>query len=411
MSRVMNARALRPAIVAILLVIGAAGLYLGSVLQRTSSTLIGSQQDVAARLGRMIENAAEVGAGQEAYVAPGQPDEPWLARVSALVQQLADSSAAIAPLLQSSQAPAHIQGLAANLAHLIEVDGRIRIHLLNGQDLSASDLIFTEGRDAVGAIGTAVRAIEQEERAAFEAQRASLLRDGWMLAAGVAGVWVAGLLLLARRPVSESGSVSPELHTPALPPTGSTDRNLFVQPAEASVAPEAAIEVTALDLAAAATVCTDISRLVSASALPDLLARAASVVDASGMILWMGAGEELFAVTAYGYDPTVIARLGPIGRHSHNATAAAWRTGELLTVAHDTMANGAVVAPLFGVDGCIGVLAAEIRHGREADAATQAVTAMFAAQLATVVAAWPAPSDARNDAPDADEAGPLAVSL
>jgi hypothetical protein len=58
------------------------------------------------------------------------------------------------------------------------------------------------------------------------------------------------------------------------------------------------------------------------------------------------------------------------------------------------MSNGAVVAPMFGPDACIGVLAAEVRHGREDDTDTRAVTAMIAAQLATAVAAWPAASTA-----------------
>ena len=47
------------------------------------------------------------------------------------------------------------------------------------------------------------------------------------------------------------------------------------------------------------------------------------------------------------------------------------------------MSNGAIVAPMFGPDTCIGVLAAEVRHGREQDASTRAVTMMVAAQLAT----------------------------
>ncbi len=409
MSRVMNARALRPAIIAILLVVGAAGFYLGSVLQRTSGSLIGSQQDVAARLGRMTETAAEVGAAQEAYVAPGQPDEPWLARVSELVQQLSDSSAAIHPLLRSAQVPARMQGLSANLADLVEIDGRIRIHLRNGQDLSASDLIFTEARGALGRLGMALRAIAQDERAASDSRRASLQRQGWLLSTGVAVIWVAGLLLLARRPEPGSGPTEREVYLPQLEPLAS-----LAAPAAPVVETvvETVVEPVALDLSAAAAVCTDISRLVTASALPDLLARASEVLDASGMILWMGAGEELFAVTAHGYDPNVMARLGPIGRHSHNATAAAWRGGEFLTVPGDAMSNGAIVAPLFGVDGCIGVLAAEIRHGRESDAATHAVTTMFAAQLATIVAAWPAPSEARSTASDeAGAGGRLAVSL
>jgi hypothetical protein len=160
-------------------------------------------------------------------------------------------------------------------------------------------------------------------------------------------------------------------------------------------------ETPSVDLTAAADVCTAISRLTSADQLPALLTRIATVIDASGIILWMGAGEELLAAAAHGYDPRVIGRLGAIPRSADNATAAAWRTGQVGFVPGDVMSNGAIVAPLFGQENCIGVLAAEVRHGRETDAATRAVTAMIAAQLSTALSAWPAPSTAPASAPDA----------
>jgi hypothetical protein len=53
------------------------------------------------------------------------------------------------------------------------------------------------------------------------------------------------------------------------------------------------------------------------------------------------------------------------------------------------MTNGAVVAPMFAPDACIGVLAAEVRHRREEDSGTRAVTAMIASQLATALTASP----------------------
>jgi hypothetical protein len=126
-----------------------------------------------------------------------------------------------------------------------------------------------------------------------------------------------------------------------------------------------------------------------------MLARAAALLDASGIIVWLGSGDELFAATSHGYHPRVISRLGSIPRDADNATADAWRTGEVRTVAGDVMANGAIVAPMFGPDTCIGVLAAEVRHGREQDEPTRAVTLVVAAQLATVLGAWPAPAAAR----------------
>jgi hypothetical protein len=45
----------------------------------------------------------------------------------------------------------------------------------------------------------------------------------------------------------------------------------------------------------------------------------------------------------------------------------------------------------------------EIRDGRENDPTTQAVAAMFAAQLATVLAAWPAPSVVEGPAASLDD--------
>ena len=62
------------------------------------------------------------------------------------------------------------------------------------------------------------------------------------------------------------------------------------------------------------------------------------------------------------------------------------------TVPADAASHGAVAVPLSGVNGCVGVFAAELRDGREQNAAIQAVAAVIAAQLAAIVPVWPAPS-------------------
>lgn len=385
----MHSASLRPAIVAVLIIVGGGGAFLASALQRTADSLSTSGLTVASQISAMATAATEIGAAQEAYVAPGQPDAPWLLKVGELIQQLTDVSATIRPSLRSTEAAGHLDSLAGNLRALVQIDGRIRLNLQNGQDLSASDLIFTGARETITSMVTTLRALDADERASIDAERAALGQQAWMLRIVVGGVWALGLALLLR------GTRAPQAaQIPAV--------------AAATLAPAAPVTF-AVDLEAAAAVCTDISRVTTAAALPDLLARAAVLLDAAGIILWMGAGEELFAVTAHGYDPKILARLGPIGRQADNATAAAWRTGEIGTVPGDMMSNGAVVAPMFGVDSCIGVLAAEIRHGRESDPSTRAVTAMLAAQLATIVAAWPATSEA---SPQADSSGdPIAAAL
>ena len=50
----------------------------------------------------------------------------------------------------------------------------------------------------------------------------------------------------------------------------------------------------------------------------------------------------------------------------------------------DATSRSAIVAPLLGMDRCIGVLAIELPTGREIDVTTQAVVTLIAAQLATV---------------------------
>jgi hypothetical protein len=201
-------------------------------------------------------------------------------------------------------------------------------------------------------------------------------------------LWVIGVFALARTPRMAEEDDRPEREAGyrAVDPRHTVAANVQVRAAPAPVMPPS------VDIAEAAAACTALSRVSRASELPDILARVARTLDCSGLIVWLGAGEELFAATAHGYHPRMLARLGPIRRDADNATAAAWRACELRVVPGDTVGNGAIVAPLFSPEDCIGVLAAEFRGGREQDATVRAVTSMVAAQLATIVAAWPAPS-------------------
>ena len=100
----------------------------------------------------------------------------------------------------------------------------------------------------------------------------------------------------------------------------------------------------------------------------------------------------MFPVAWHGYDSKQLSQLGPISYSSLNAAADAWRTGTLQCVAGSAGSRSALVAPLLGVERCIGVLALEMAPGREADALTQAAATLVAAQLSTVLGGWPAGS-------------------
>ena len=391
----MDTRRNRRLVAALLIAVGIAGGFFVFDADRKAGDVLASSSDVSARLERMIATAGDIAAAQQAYVAPGQPDQPWLERSASLLRQFSDAAAAVRPRLRSADAARAIEGVGHRLEALIAIDGKARQDLQQGQDLLAADVIFSEGRDTVASLMTALRGLSGAEQGAAAAQRASLEHQQWAILGIVGLLWTLGLGVLV--PLRAGNA-------PVAVPETSTEAGLFsLEPAET-----AAPATPAIDLAAAADVCASLARISDAAALSDVLARAAAVLDARGIIVWVGAGEQLFPAFAYGYDDRFVGRLGPIPRNASNATADAWRTGQTRTVAADVVSHGAIATPLAGIGGCVGVFAAEVRHGREGDPSTRAVAVMIAAQLAGIVPAWPAGSTSARA--DVQDSGPMAAS-
>jgi hypothetical protein len=274
-----------------------------------------------------------------------------------------------------------LQAVTTAAATLQDVETRVQEHIRLGQSLMAADLIFSDGRSAATAIASGLRTIRAAENVAYATARADALDVSWTVAGAVGALWVAGLILLTRVPTATAREESPAL-------TATRSPLALSEPAQE--APPAAHP----DLQAAADVCTAIGRLTRSEDLPEVLQHAASALDASGMVVWMAAGEELFAAAAFGYPPQVMRKLGPINRSAVNATAAAWRTGSLQAVPGDRGARSALAAPMLGPERCIGVLAVEVGCGQDDNPATRALTMMLAAQLAAALAGWPAASAA-----------------
>jgi hypothetical protein len=120
--------------------------------------------------------------------------------------------------------------------------------------------------------------------------------------------------------------------------------------------------------------------------LDALMERIAKALDASGVIVWMpgGPGSALRPVLAHGYAPLALARMGSIDPAADNATATAFRTGNVILVPSEPPARGAIVAPLITADGCSGAMALELREGVEATDRLRAVATILGAQLATL---------------------------
>jgi hypothetical protein len=144
---------------------------------------------------------------------------------------------------------------------------------------------------------------------------------------------------------------------------------------------------------AAAELATDFGRVRDLDELTRILGRVADVMDASGVMVWIGttSGGDLRPLLAHGYSAAMIARIPPVPRSADNAAASAYRSGQLqIVLARPGVTAGAVVAPILSADGCIGALSAEIRGGGETSEGIQALAAIFAAHLAGVLVAAPA---------------------
>ncbi len=386
----MRRRSVRITLLALLLLIGAGAGVITWSIDGQRRTLTTNRDQVTERLDRILAAIGDIGAAQQAYVAPGQSAPAAFEETATQIQRIYSELEAVQPLLQSAEAGELAKVVNDGATALVEIDSSARGHLRTEQVLWAAEIVFSQARDTRATMTQAVRALQAAEARTRRMAQDQLGRTLWSTVGGAAAIWAIGLIALTWLP---RGGTWDESSSPAtLGGHVSTEPSPALEPPRASA--ETRPAAATIDLGGTSRVAAEISRLSSGDAIPGVLARTAALLDASGIILWMGAGQELFAIAAHGYDTRAIAQLGAIPWSADNATAAAWRQGEVRVVRSAGGANGAIVAPMFGPDGCVGVLAAEVRHGRESDADTRAVTAIIAAQLAMVLSAWPGPSTA-----------------
>jgi hypothetical protein len=374
----MNSRLMRVLIVVFGIAIGSAAAYVLNDLttqingERSSTDLI---RDQAAALSDTI---AGVRAGQFAYVARGQNEAFWMSNVAALMPVLEKQTLEFATALRSQAAKNAFEPAAAALENLRALDSRVKEFVQGGTALLAADMIFSDGLEATATASTQLTAAVTEELRARNGAEAGLhSRQRTVLGLS------AGAMLLLMVALAAMGAVPTKPAEPEM---------AFVQPADPvrfeTPLPRAKPAVTPR-LISTAQICGELARVADGTELPTLLQRASRVIDASGIIIWVyePSRQSLRPAMSHGYEAKVIARMGSIHRDSNNGTAAAFRLSEVRTVTGDAGANGALIVPLTTSDGCVGVMSAEMKSGSEKDESSQALATIFAAQLATLVAA------------------------
>jgi hypothetical protein len=402
----MNRPSVRIALALVAVAVVALCGYRLAVLERQLDDAAHAAAAVTEHFQAALIELGNVRASQQAYVAAGQGGGFWGVKVDGALEAV---RAQLAQLHDSAAAPdavAAVEAAQAALENFGQMDRRAREQSQNGQLLTASDLIFTDGLEA---IGTAARQIDTARRAeqAVAEQRASGTRRAqiYTLAAGV-GTALAVLILMVpvkretamvEQPVEDRDADSIDLDPPeraAVPPPIEPRLTEGLAPPPLPIATQDA--ATAPTLSQTAELCSALARVVDAGELPGLLERASRLLGASGVIVWMAdrPGSDLRPVLAHGYSASALARMPSIARDSDNATAAAYRDARLEVVRTNGTTNGALVAPLITADGCVGVMAAEVKFGAECKASLQALARILAAQLAALVSSSPAAPEA-----------------
>lgn len=371
-----RSRAWRIVLLIMLIASGGAAALSGWNAAHRIAELDRSQRELSDRVDRLLDTVTGI---STALQARGTSPDEEPGKAARLINQIRSDAEGLRPHVRSIEAGRALQSVAASVETLRDIDARAQEHLRLGQDLMAADLLSSDGRSADDTIASGLRTLRAAENDAFATARADALDSVWTIAGAVTAFWILGVILLVRQP---SAVVRPE-------PISTAPGHTLLGPQAARQEP---VHTAHPDLQAAADVCTAIGQMTRADDLPRLLQQAAAVLDASGIVVWMAAGEELFAAAAFGYPPHVIQKLGPINRAAVNATAAAWRSGTLQTVSGNSAERSALAAPMLGPERCVGVLAVEVGVGQEENAITRAVTNLIAAQLAAALAGWPAAS-------------------
>lgn len=298
-------------------------------------------------------------------------------------------------------------------ADLERLDAEVRRLVSSGETSDASALVFAEGLEMLNGAASALAEARAAERGRFASVTAHVR---WQQAYGLAGALAAALLviLVLVSPVvarenreGEADRQAPMLDLAAPAASDAEAGPPWAGPPVEAEGPQSAEDVPAsavpslgselaVDFVAVADVCSALCQLSDASTLPTLLERAAGLMSARGLTLWMAdpTGATLHPTAAHGYSPQTLARLSSLHKDDDNATAMAFRTVSLQIVKGEVDQAGALVVPLVVADGCVGVMAAEIADRREQDVNVQALARILGAQLAGLFPSASLPAEA-----------------
>lgn len=387
----MHRRSLRHGLVVLLFAAAAGAAAFAWNVDRQLTALRAAEHAASSHFDALVQSIARFDAAQQLFDPVRESETEWFARVRRLLGQIETQAKGLHTSAASVSAARAFDDVTARVVSAV---ARAEENLRDGHDLMAADLVQDEARPGTEAMRAAVLEWRAAEAAAADTATAALVQQLWTVLGGTLAFWAIGVLLLAPRQ---------RVVAPAVP----AGLSILAEPvADAAIAPQAepsplqpprGIEPvhTVIDLVPAAELCADITRADNGQTLAALVDRAAGVIGASGIVVWLASGDqELVPVLTHGYGPHAQDLIGALPLAEENVTTRAWHSGQLQWVDGDPRSRSAIAAPLFQGPRRTGVLSVELAEGATADAVPRALTSILAAQFATAVSPQPDPSAA-----------------
>ncbi len=356
------------------------------------------RQSAAARasaVGQAAEWLLDLRVSMHAYVAPGQGLPFWAKRAQETIDQLRRALGELDD--QLSPADGSLAESLKAVDELTAAERRARTYVSRGEMQLAGDVIFAEVRDLTTSISDDLQLVRVVLARADERRVAAIRQQQLMFAGAALGVWIAiALLMMPTEPkaaVKDPAEWRNELKETLKKPIPIAPDSVVAPPAPiVAAAPVPAAPETLEALKQVSGICAELSALADPDALEGTLARVNTVLNATGLIVWIASddGATLSPVATHGFDPKLVERIGRINRDGTNLTATAFRENGARISPETAAAPAAIAVPMCSPTGPSGVLSVELKSGQSADDTKVAVSAIVAAQLATL--AMPIPS-------------------
>ena len=387
----MLARIVRPILLLILGLTLAAAAWQIVRLDRGLDVRSAADAATAEALARCRAAMLDLRGVERAYTAPGQDVRFWRDRAAADLEALVACTGTLEATATAASATPATQVALARLRAAVtatrRLDGRMADLAGTGLRDHAHDLLYGDAihtsvslERELGAVAAALASLDLGSGAAVRRQQATAA----LTACGVA-LLVALILSMLR--TGRAADEQAPAHASVVPAQAAADAEEAPRFGERAASPAA--------LQAAADVCGALARVQQPLELAGLVERMHGVLDSRGTIVWIydQANDVLRPGLSAGYQSTVIGRMGTIPLSSETPVATAFTRGEARSVRGTPEAPGALVVPIMTAGGVAGVVTIELPPGNDRQPATLALTRIFAAQLAGLLAVNPRPAD------------------